>query len=132
MDTKLYNVQNKPNLLNKWREYCSYQRTLPKFKGLSRAQLLHTASTTYYDMAKTPIFTRPYIDVYKLEEKNDEEYHIPIWTHTSSFLKEDCHNAIMNNDLGFNVPLINNTEHYLKKQYGDDWIVLDKNFQYKL
>lgn len=132
MDTKVYNIHNKPNLLNKWREYCSYYRTLPKFKGLNRAQLLSEASYTYYDMHKIPIFTKPYIDIYKLEDKNEDEYHVPIWDHTSCFKKEDCHKPVINKDLGFDVPLIQNTEHYLEQQYGKDWIIVDKNFKYKI
>ena len=130
MDQKLYHRDNRPNYLNKWRQYCAYQRTLPKFKGISRAQLLHESSHTYYDMAKNPIFTNPYIDIYKLKQKNDTEYHIPEWDQTSCFKIEDCENPIINEDLGFTVPLINNTSAYLEKQYGSDWIHPDPEFSY--
>ena len=131
MDTKVFHQDNRPNYLNKWREYCAYQRTLPQFKGLSRAQILHESSHTYYDMAKNPIFTTPYIDIYKLKVKNDTEYHIPEWDFTSCFKMEDCHNPIINEDLGFKVPLLNNTEVYLEKQYGKHWRIPNSEFSYK-
>ena len=66
MDTKIYDPQNTPNNLNSWKEYVSY-RKYNDCRYLNRCEILVECKKNYYDEKIKPIFTLPYIDVYKLK-----------------------------------------------------------------
>ena len=132
MDRKVYRKHIEKHKCNKWLEYLSYLRLLPKTKNMNRAEMFKFAKQRYYIESIESDFSLPYIDIFQLEKKEDTSYHIPFWTKFNSFkyFKEEVELLQVNEDLGFPISIPNNAEDILLRQYGDTWRTPDSNFQY--
>lgn len=126
MDSKLYDDRNAPNKLNKWLEYTSFIRH--NNLHLNRPQFCKLASESYKEKGIKPIFTKPYVDIYQLVLKNGI-YTIPHWDKLF-YKKEEVEHLQTNNSLGFEIKIPNNAINILKRQYGEEWNIVDKDFKY--
>lgn len=131
MDTKYYKLANQKIKLNTWNEYCRFTKTI--YQNLNRPQIFKKAKETYYLDKIIPTFTEPFIDVYKLNKKN-ERYEIPYWTQYfgSYFSIEEVENIKSTNVLGFDVNIPNNPCDVLCRHFGNDWNIPNKNYRKKL
>tara|TARA_R110000787_G_scaffold159447_1_gene273246 strand:- start:259 stop:900 length:642 start_codon:yes stop_codon:yes gene_type:complete len=128
MDFKFYFKNIKSKKLNKWLEYIAYKRTQPEQIGLNRPQICAKIKDSYKSEAIVPEFSSPCIDCYYLEW-DGKKYVTPKWP-THWFKTEELMDLPENTDLGFSVPVPNNVEDILERQYGKDWRIPDPNFSY--
>jgi len=131
MDIKFYLKKNKPKKRNTWLEYLSYKRTCPQQIGLNRPQLTSRCSKTYKEEKIIPQFTDPYIDIFYLKW-DGEKYTIGENWPNIYYTEEEVLLLDTNSDLGFDVPIPNNAHNILKRQYGDDYMTPNPDFQYHL
>lgn len=131
MDSKIYRKNHPKFKTNPWLEYLSYIRCLPETRGFNRSQLFKFAKSKYYIEKIAPEFSLPYIDIYKLKDEADI-YTVPFWYDISNihYKLEELQDLQTNTDLGFNVTIPNHAENILERQYGKDWRIPNKDFQY--
>ena len=126
MDRKLYDDRNPPNKLNKWLEYTSFIRT--QNLHLNRPQFCKLASESYKQKGIKPVFTKYSVDIYQLKINNG----VYVYDHWPNFFfkKDEVEHLQTNNSLGFEIKIPNNAVNKLKRQYGEEWNILDKDFKY--
>ena len=122
MDSKVYSLLNPLNKKNKWFEYCSYIKT--KNRKLNRAQVLSLAKETYIDDVIEPKFTLPYIDIYYLNDDLTLNNWPQIYFYENEIVTKEyyCFGFPVNIPVGYN--------NILNRQYGFEWKIPNKNFQY--
>jgi phosphorylcholine metabolism protein LicD len=128
MDTKIYNVDNPIYKCNTWNEYLAYKRVINKNLKLNKPSLMKMARPTYDNEKIVPEFTLPYIDVYKLKD-DGSKYILDNWDNIY-FNYNEINDLQVNNDLGYDVPIPNDSHSILERQYGSSYMVPNKDFKY--
>ena len=111
---------------NKWREYCSYISL--HHTNLNRADLYKKAKETYQDNSINIEFTKPNIDIFYL----DNNYHFDFCGYTEKFkyIPEEIYPIKKNYDLGFTINIPNDSHSILKRLYGNNYMIEDKDFKH--
>ena len=132
--TKVYDrLSREPATLSPWLRYIQYMRICPENKGFNRAELLQVGSSTYREESIQMNYKAPWIDIFILEKDIDtDNYVVPyyfnkdkIFHYTPENLKLD-----INYDLGYPINIPHKAEEVLERQYGEDWMIEDRNFLY--
>ena len=136
-DYVCYKVYDKlgrePATVSPWLRYIQYMRICPENKGSNRAELLQVGSSTYSQERIEMKYKSPWIDIFILEKDIDtDNYVVPyyfnkdkIFHYTPENLKLD-----INYDLGYPINIPHKAEEVLERQYGEDWMIEDRNFLY--
>ena len=132
--TKVYDrLSREPATLSPWLRYIQYMRICPENKGFNRAELLQVGSSSYREESIERKYKAPWIDIFILEKDIDtDNYVVPyyfnkdkIFHYTPENLKLD-----INYDLGYPINIPHKAEEVLERQYGEDWMIEDRNFLY--
>ena len=134
MEQKVYRKDEPKFNPNLWLEYLSYLRCIPEARGMNRSQLFSLAKSRYAVEQIVPEFSKPYIDIFKLEYGEPLSYHycIPYWTDFKNqyYTITEVENLQENNDLGFKIFIPKKTEDVLERLYGKDWRIENQKFLY--
>jgi len=129
---KIYNGHDKIPTENEWKRYLSYKRTCYEFYGYSRPMLTEAVAKDY----KTEKIIRKYadlwIDIFVLvyDDKHNL-YRIPYhWNSQEFFFTPDECKSQINNSLGFNIKIPKNPREVLKRIYGPNYLIEDRDYQY--
>jgi hypothetical protein len=125
MDHKVSYKNGESNKINRWKDYVSYIRTQNIKRNLNRCELLKLASNTYASKSMDAKFTKPYMDIYHLNEL-DDRYVIDNWP--EYFKREEL--ETIDNIGKYPVPKFDLIPNYLRRMYGVNWRIPDANFQH--
>ncbi len=125
MDFKVSYKEGDDNKINRWKDYVSFIRSQHLDKKMNRCELLKLASQSYAKKSMDAKFTKPYIDVYFLNELNDRY----IYDHWPNYYKREELETI--DYIGkYPVPKFDLIPNILRRDYGANWRIPDKNFQH--
>ena len=130
---KVYNgLGRQPHKISPWIRYNQYMRLLPENRGLNRANLLKLASKTYREEKIDMNYKAPWVDIFVLEkDKDSDNYIIPyIWNKTEFYYTKENLELDINYDLGYPINIPHKANEVLERQYGEDWMIENKNFSY--
>ena len=133
---KIYNPKKqKYKSSNRWREFLSYTITLPEYQGLNRFELIAESSKIYGEQYIEPEFSLPNIDIFYLEEWNNE-YYLPYYYPNKYgyselvYDKDMIYYAPLRDFHGVMVRIPHNPIRVLRMIYGLNWWIpeRDKSF----
>ena len=117
---KIYREKNERKKKNPWTEYLAYIRTRDFYnKPCARSTLFSKAKEHYGRDKLLAKYTFPFIDIFKLEKKNDlYKIEKDLWDDLY-YTENDLNSLVINNQLGFPIYIPSNYNEILSRQYGD-------------
>jgi hypothetical protein len=128
MNEKIYSDNFKKSTTNNaWKHYC--QRVKTKNLGLNRCDVLKLASQDYKIQKKEAHFSSPNIDIFYLYPHNSL-YYIEHWETLYHYKPDEVETLIPYSLYDIPVFLPSHKERILERQYGKNWRLPAKNFNY--
>jgi len=125
---KIYNKHNKKIKVNPWLEYMSIIKL--NNQHLNRSEIMVKAKETYKENKIIPSHTENHIDIFYIKKIGNKYYLNDKAKFGLLYLTEEEFVIKKNYDLGFEVNIPSNAEDILKRQYGSDWMIPNKDFKY--
>ena len=132
MCMKVYNGEDKIPTENEWLRFLAYKRNCYEYLGFNRSQLTSAISKDYRKQKIIRKYPNLWLDIISLVHDNKHDlYRLPYhWNGTEFYFTPDEFKSEINNSLGFDIKIPKNPREVLKRIYGTNWIIEERDYQY--
>ena len=129
---KIYNGKDQIPVENEWLRFLAYKRNCYEYLGFNRAELTSAVSKDYRKQKIIRKYPNLWVDIIPLVHDNKHNlYRLPYhWNGTEFYFTPDEFKSHIDNSLGFNIKIPKNPREVLKRIYGSNYLIEERDYQY--